>query len=232
MAMPARDSPARNPTPAARAVSTMHLLDQAQRCVGVDDSSSSVAERRRVADVCDKGECDGSAKGCQMIQPWRDGIGFCFRTALGLRLGRQSDQDGFTHLSFSLKPGTWTLDCALTWQRHSCRGRYPKSLIQIKDLPWMSSARSRTSYEFPDRLRRKAGGTAFLRSGTISDSIVKQPCHRHPPVSTHEGVQSTTHANSPSRGACSTRAYDRRNPHQTRGRREDRVSTDTHGPRA
>ena len=111
MAMPARDSPARNPTPAARAVSTMRLFDQAQRCVGVNDSSRSMAERRRVADICDKGECDRSTKGRQMIQPWRDGIGFCFRTAFGL--GRQSDQDGFTHLSFSLKPGTWTLDCAL-----------------------------------------------------------------------------------------------------------------------
>jgi hypothetical protein len=69
MAMPAHDSPAWNPTPHTRAVNTMRLLNQVQRRVGLNYSVRSMAERRRAANVCDKGECARSAKGRQLIQP-------------------------------------------------------------------------------------------------------------------------------------------------------------------
>jgi hypothetical protein len=68
MAMPAHGSPAVNPTAPTRAVSTMRALNQVQRRLRLNYAVCSLAERHRVADVCDKGECDHSAKDRQWIQ--------------------------------------------------------------------------------------------------------------------------------------------------------------------
>jgi hypothetical protein len=68
MAMPTHGSPAANPTAPTRAVSTMRVLNKVQRRLRLNHTVCSLAERHRVADVCDKGECDHSAKDRQLIQ--------------------------------------------------------------------------------------------------------------------------------------------------------------------
>ena len=67
MAMPAHGSPAANPTAPTRAVSTVRVLNQVQLRLRLNHTVCSLAERHRVADVCDKGECDHSAKDRQLI---------------------------------------------------------------------------------------------------------------------------------------------------------------------
>ena len=61
MAMPANGSPAVNPTPHTNAVSTMHLLNQVQRRVGLNYSFVSVAERHCATNICAKSKCDRNA---------------------------------------------------------------------------------------------------------------------------------------------------------------------------
>jgi hypothetical protein len=65
MAMPAHDTPAVNPTPHTRTVSTMHLLNQVQRLIRLKYRLCSMAERGGAAGVCSKSEYDRNAKGCQ-----------------------------------------------------------------------------------------------------------------------------------------------------------------------
>jgi hypothetical protein len=63
--MPAHDTPAVNPTPQTRAVSTMNLLNQVQRLIRLKYRLCSMAERRGAAGVCSKSEHDHNAKGRQ-----------------------------------------------------------------------------------------------------------------------------------------------------------------------